>query len=102
MVSVDKARHFVHANGLLWERALWDYLFDDGSTARIELSDERLIFRFVSPARGVFGLVPLSEDLFVLEDYEIPLVFESDSTGEPLRMTMQVSPDATLKGEKRC
>ena len=35
MVSIDKARHFVHANGTLWERALWDYLFDGGSLDRV-------------------------------------------------------------------
>jgi len=35
MVSIDKARYFVHANGNLWERALWDYLFDAGSLERV-------------------------------------------------------------------
>lgn len=35
MISVDKARCFVHAHGNLWERALWDYLFADGSLERV-------------------------------------------------------------------
>ena len=33
--SIDQARDFVHANGVLWERALWDYLFDDGPLERV-------------------------------------------------------------------
>ena len=35
MVSVEKARHFVHANGVMWERALWDYLFERGPVERV-------------------------------------------------------------------
>ena len=35
MASVEKARYYVHASGALWERALWDYLFDDGPLARV-------------------------------------------------------------------
>ena len=35
MVSVDKARDFVHAHGVMWERALWDYLFDNGSVDKV-------------------------------------------------------------------
>ncbi len=35
MVSIDKARNFVHANGTLWERALWDFLFDGGPIERV-------------------------------------------------------------------
>lgn len=35
MVSIEKARHFVHANGTMWERALWDHLFDGGSIERV-------------------------------------------------------------------
>lgn len=36
MVSEKKARCFVHAHGNLWERALWDYLFDGGSAERVQ------------------------------------------------------------------
>ena len=35
MVSVDKALCYVHAHGNLWERALWDHLFADGSRERV-------------------------------------------------------------------
>lgn len=35
MVSVENARCFVHAHGNLWERALWDYLFDNGPIDRV-------------------------------------------------------------------
>lgn len=35
MVSVEKAKQYVHANGTMWERAVWDYLFDDGSVERV-------------------------------------------------------------------
>ena len=35
MVSIDKARNYIHANGTMWERALWDYLFDDGPLDRV-------------------------------------------------------------------
>lgn len=34
-VSIDKAREFVYANGLLWEQALFSYLFDGGSLERL-------------------------------------------------------------------
>lgn len=34
-VSLDKARDFVYANGLLWEQALFSYLFDGGSIERL-------------------------------------------------------------------
>ena len=36
MVSIENARRFVHAHGNLWERALWDYLFDEGSADRVQ------------------------------------------------------------------
>ena len=36
MVSIDNARCFVHAHGELWERALWDYLFDNKSVDRVQ------------------------------------------------------------------
>jgi hypothetical protein len=36
MVSLNNARSFVHAHGNLWERALWDYLFDKGSAERVQ------------------------------------------------------------------
>jgi hypothetical protein len=35
MVSIDNARCYVHAQGNLWERALWNYLFDNGSLERV-------------------------------------------------------------------
>lgn len=35
MVSLERARCFVHAHGNLWERALWEYLFYDGSLERV-------------------------------------------------------------------
>lgn len=35
MVSIDKARDFVYQHGALWERALFSYLFDDGSLERL-------------------------------------------------------------------
>ncbi|MGB2964801.1 MAG: hypothetical protein WBB69_12530 [Anaerolineales bacterium] len=35
MVSVEKARDFVHAHGVMWERALWDYLFDNGPVEKV-------------------------------------------------------------------
>lgn len=34
-VSIDRARQFVYANGLLWEQALFSYLFDGGSIERL-------------------------------------------------------------------
>jgi hypothetical protein len=35
MVSVEKAGCYVHAHGNLWERALWGYLFANGSAQRV-------------------------------------------------------------------
>ena len=36
MISLENARCFVHAHGNLWERALWDFLFDSGSDERVQ------------------------------------------------------------------
>jgi hypothetical protein len=38
MISIDNARCFVHAHGNMWERALWDYLFDNGPIERVNTS----------------------------------------------------------------
>jgi hypothetical protein len=35
MISIENARSFVHAHGVMWERALWDYLFDQGPVERV-------------------------------------------------------------------
>lgn len=35
MVSLDSACCFVHAHGTVWERALWDYLFDEAPEERV-------------------------------------------------------------------
>ena len=35
MASVEKARGYIHAHGNLWERALWEYLFANGSPERV-------------------------------------------------------------------
>jgi hypothetical protein len=37
MISINNARCYVQAHGNLWERALWDYLFADGSPERVHL-----------------------------------------------------------------
>src|SRR6185295_939389 len=34
MVSIDRAREFVHQHGVLWERALFIHLFEGGSRER--------------------------------------------------------------------
>ncbi|MCK5793419.1 MAG: hypothetical protein KAH12_01850 [Anaerolineales bacterium] len=36
MISLENARCYIHAQGNLWERALWDYLFDGGSAERVQ------------------------------------------------------------------
>lgn len=36
MISLENARCFVHAHGNLWERALWDYLFQGGAAERVQ------------------------------------------------------------------
>ena len=38
MVSIENALCFVHAHGELWERALWDYLFDTAPIERVHQS----------------------------------------------------------------
>lgn len=35
MASIEKARCYVHAHGNLWERALWEYLFANGTAHRV-------------------------------------------------------------------
>ncbi len=36
MISFENARCFIYAQGNLWERALWDYLFDGGPADRVQ------------------------------------------------------------------
>lgn len=36
MISLENARCYIHAQGNLWERALWDYLFDGGPAERVQ------------------------------------------------------------------
>jgi hypothetical protein len=50
MISVENARCFVHAHGNLWERALWDYLFANGSDERVQ----KVLFGYKNPDGG-FG-----------------------------------------------
>lgn len=50
MVSLKKARYYVHAHGNLWERALWNYLFDGGSADRVQ----RILSGYKNPDGG-FG-----------------------------------------------
>lgn len=50
MISFENARNFVHAHGNLWERALWDYLFDGGSEERVR----RILSGYKNPDGG-FG-----------------------------------------------
>jgi len=35
VISIERARCFVHAHGNMWERALWDHLFDNGPIERV-------------------------------------------------------------------
>ena len=96
----ESAFQGIQLDSSIVERYLGGYELDDGSTIKIEKRDDRLMFVFILPARGVFELVPLSETLFIIEDFEIPLVFEVDEAGNPLRMTMQVSPDTIWEGKR--
>jgi hypothetical protein len=36
MVSVERARCYIHAHGNLWERALWEHLFAGGTPERVQ------------------------------------------------------------------
>ena len=49
-IELGKARDFVHRKGTLFERALFDYLFDSGSAARVE----SIIHCYKNPDKG-FG-----------------------------------------------
>ncbi len=49
-VSIDKARDFVYRQGTLFERALFAYLFDDGSPERVQ----QIILCYKNPDNG-FG-----------------------------------------------
>lgn len=102
-VSIDRARSYVHANGVLWERALWDYLFDDGSLARVHQC--LLCYKNEDGGWG-HGLEhdiksPLSNPLmleFLLgigRDTGIPLGEVLDGTPEWVESVQQ--PDGTLR-----
>ena len=49
-VSIDQARDFVYRNGTLFERSLFAYLFDDGSSDRVQ----QIILCYKNPDNG-FG-----------------------------------------------
>ena len=47
MVSIENARCYVHAHGNLWERALWDNLFNSGPIERV--------YQCLAPYKNVDG-----------------------------------------------
>ena len=49
-VSIDKARDYIYRNGTLFERALFAYLFDEGSPERVQ----QIILCYKNPDKG-FG-----------------------------------------------
>ena len=49
-VNMEKARDFVYQNGTLFERAMFDYLFDGGSVERVQ----QILLCYKNPDNG-FG-----------------------------------------------
>jgi hypothetical protein len=102
MVSFNRARCYVHAHGNLWERALWDFLFDNGSAERVQ--------RCLSPYKNDDGgwghglehdiKAPLSNPLMlefllsVIRDTDLPSGNLLDGTPEWLESIQ--NPDGSL------
>ena len=50
------------------------------------------------PGIGQFGLLPLSETQFVVEDLQAPVAFELDEEGNPLRISAEFAPGKRIRG----
>ncbi len=97
MISIDNARCFVHAHGELWERALWDYLFDNKSVDRVHQC--LLVYKNTDDGWG-HGLehdikAPMSNPLML----EFLLAVNRD-TGLPMNEVLKGTPEWLEKNQK--
>ena len=97
MVSIDNARCFVHAHGELWERALWDHLFENKSVDRVHQC--LLVYKNNDGGWG-HGLehdikAPISNPLML----EFLLVVNRD-TGLPMGDVLKGTPEWLEKNQK--
>ncbi len=67
-----------------------------GFRLRVKAMDDRLLIG--TQRMGDFGLLPLSQTRFVIEDIEAPGAFELDGSGRPSGMTVEFAPGKTSRG----
>lgn len=77
-----------------------EYELADGSTIELREKGKGLVCVFVSPDRGVgtANLLPLSEKSFIIEDFNMPMHFEVNDSGNPVHFIWEVTPDIVWKG----
>jgi hypothetical protein len=74
-----------------------DYRFDRFTFRVTKVGDELTLY---SPRLGRFPLRPLSETRFMIGDLELPVRFEWDAAGEPVRMVGEFVPGKPRVGER--
>ena len=74
-----------------------NYRFDRFTFRVTKVSDELMLY---SPRFGSFSLRPLSETRFMIVDLELPVEFELDADGNPVRMIGEFVPDKPRIGRK--
>ena len=69
-----------------------------GHTVRIEVDGRRLLM--TDNLEQKFNLIPRSVTELFIEDVEIPVLFEMDDLGRPVRITLDASPAWRIYGER--
>lgn len=72
------------------------YGFEGNTTIQAKMDGETLII--YEPHNGAFGLIPISSTQFIAEDLLIPVSFELDSNGSPVRMVLETAQGVKASG----
>jgi len=69
-----------------------------GNRVSFERHGEKLLMRDSLGQR--YFVVPLARDKFLIEDMEVPILFELDESGKPVRLTIDARPGWLVSGER--
>jgi len=69
-----------------------------GNRVSFERYREKLLMRDSLGQR--YFVVPLARDKFLIEDMEVPILFELDESGKPVRLTIDARPGWLVRGER--
>lgn len=69
-----------------------------GNVLELEPEGEKLLMK--DSLGQKYYLVPLSREKFLIEDMDVPIVFELDRSGRPVKLTLDASPAWRLYGRR--